>query len=238
MSLALSLAVITFIATFTQSVAGFGMALVAMPMLTAGILPLEIAAPLVALIGSVGRPLMILKYRSALTFSHVSVLLLSSVIAIPLGVDLLKIVDEQIIRTVLAMVVIGYVVLTLLLEKLPSLEHPAWAYGLGFIGGLLAGAYNIGGPPAVIYATGRKWLADEFRANLQTYALVNSGVVLFAHFREGNLTLEVLQLFVWSVPALILGLSLGFVLNERINQDVFRKLVLILFLITGVRLLL
>jgi len=238
MPLILSIAVITFCATFTQSVAGFGTALIAMPLLTAGILPLEVAAPLVALIGSVSRPIMIFKYRRALNLRHIWGLLLSSAIAIPFGVNLLTTVDEQVVRAILAMIVIGYVFLTLWSDRLPTLKHAVWAYSLGFIGGLLTGAFNIGGPPAVIYGTGHEWLADEFRANLQTYAMVNGVVVLLAHFYEGNLTSEVWHLFILSIPAILLGLLLGFGLNPYINQEKFRKVVLVLFLVMGVQLLL
>lgn len=238
MPLVLSLVIITFCATFTQSIAGFGTALIAMPLLTAGILPLEVAAPLVALISSVGRPFMIVKYRKMLRLQQVRGLVLSSAIAIPIGVSLLTTLDEQVVRVILAIIVIGYVVLSVVLDHLPTLDHPSWAYGLGFVGGLLTGTFNIGGPPAVIYGTGRQWLADEFRANIQTYALVNGTVVLFVHFRAGNLTPEVWQLFLLSIPAIFLGLSLGFGLNEYINQAKFRKLVLALFLVMGVQLLL
>lgn len=238
MDLLFPLLFIFFIATFTQSVSGFGGALVAMPLLTAGVLPIEIAAPLFAVAATASRPFMILRYRSAFTLSNIWRLVVAAIFAIPLGVHLLGVVDEQIIRAVLAFVVIGYVVLNLALDRLPKLEHPLWGYVMGFVGGLLAGAYNIGGPPAVMYATGRKWLADEFRANLQTYSLVNNIVVVLAHARNGNLTTDVLHLFVLIMPTVFLGLILGFALNDRINQDVFRKIVLLLLFISGVRLLL
>lgn len=237
MDIAVSLLLIFFLSTFTQNVSGFGGALVAMPLMTAGILPVEVAAPLFAVAAIASRPFMFFRYRNAFSFSHIWRLLLAAIIAIPIGVELLRTVDENVIRTVLALVVIGYVIMNLVLEHLPRLEHPAWGWALGFIGGLLAGAYNIGGPPAVMYATGRKWLADEFRANLQTYSIINNIVVVLAHARNGNLTPEVLQLFVWVIPAVAVGLILGFALNDRINQDIFRKIVLALLFVSGVRLL-
>jgi len=209
-----------------------------MPLLTAGVLPVEVAAPLFAIVATASRPFMVLRYRSAFSFSHIWRLLLAAIIAIPIGVELLRVVDEQLIRTVLAFVVIGYVLMNVLLDHLPKLEHPLWGYALGFIGGLLAGAYNIGGPPAVIYATGRQWLADEFRANLQTYSLINNIVVVLAHARNGNLTPDVLQLFVFVLPIVAIGMLVGFSLNNRINQSIFRKIVLALLLISGIRLLL
>ena len=180
---------------------------------------------------------MLLRYRNAFTFSNIWRLLLASIIAIPLGVELLRTVDEHVIRMILAFVVIGYVIMNLVVDRLPKLEHPAWGLGLGFIGGLLAGAYNIGGPPAVMYATGREWLADEFRANLQTYSIINNIVVVLAHARNGNLTPDVLQLFIWVIPAVGAGLIVGFALNDRIQQDIFRKIVLALLFVSGVRLL-
>ena len=237
MSPVLAIVIIFFFATFTQSVSGFGGALVAMPLLTAGILPLEVAAPLFALGAIASRPFMLLRYRSALSLNQIWRVLIAAVIAIPLGVELPRIMDEQIIRTILAVVVIGYVLMNLMLEHLPKLNHTLWGWGLGFIGGLLAGAYNIGGPPVVIYATGRRWLANEFRANMQTYSIINNVVVILAHARLGNLTPNVFQYFVLIIPSLAVGLLLGFALNNHINQALFRKLVLALLFVSGVRLL-
>lgn len=62
---------IVFAAIFTQTVTGFGLALVSMPLL-ALVLPIQVAAPLVALFGLVAELLLLLRYRTALNVRAVA----------------------------------------------------------------------------------------------------------------------------------------------------------------------
>ncbi|MCZ7672281.1 MAG: sulfite exporter TauE/SafE family protein [Chloroflexi bacterium] len=84
---------IVFAAIFTQTVTGFGLALVSMPLL-ALVLPIQVAAPLVALFGLVAELLLLLRYRTALNVRAVAVLIGASVVGIPVGVYVLGEMDE------------------------------------------------------------------------------------------------------------------------------------------------
>lgn len=234
----LPIALIIFFANLTQSLSGFGMGLVAMSLLAAISIPLRLASPLVALIGLASQPVMIIRHRRALRICQMWRLSLASVIGIPIGVLLLSHVDGQIIRKVLGLVVSLYALFSLLRLGVPRLENRGWAFGLGFAAGVLGGAYNIAGPPAVIYATGQGWPPAAFKANLQTFALVNSVIISLAHRGAANFTPEVLELFVMLLPVMIAGLGIGFLLDRLVDPARFGRLVLILLLLTGLRLLL
>lgn len=230
------LLLIIFVAIFTQAVSGFGLALVSMPLLVA-MLGIQMATPLVALVAFTAELLMLLRYRHAFNLRAVARLSVASVVGIPLGVYLLRRANPDAITALLGVIIIAYALYALFSPRLPELNHPAWAYGLGFVAGLLSGAYNTSGPPVVIYGTCRRWPPAGFKSNLQGFFLLNSCVTIAVHSLSGSMTRPVLQSYLQSLPAIALGLLAGFALDNRINQHTFRRIVLILLLLLGARLL-
>jgi uncharacterized membrane protein YfcA len=231
MQLILILLVMLF-ASFTHSLVGFGSALVAMPMLTK-IVGVQVAAPLVALIAPTVEIFLLIRYRYAFNLRVVWRLIAGAVAGIPLGVWALRQVDERIILTILGVVLILYALYALLRFKLPVLEHSSWAYGFGFIAGLLNGAYNTSGPPVIIYGSCRGWGPAEFKANLQGFFTVAGLWVIANHAFNGNLIPLVWRHYLLSTVAVALGLWLGLKLDRRIDQATFRKIVLVLLIILG-----
>ncbi len=230
------LAAIVFLSFLTLSLAGFGHALVAMPLLTPA-LGLRLAAPLVALISITGEALMLIRHRRALHFKTVRRLLLGSVVGIPLGVLLLG-ADEVVGPKVLGTIAAAYGLYGLLNFRLPHIRHPNWAVAFGFTAGLFTGAYNTGGPPLVIYGTCRRWDPAEFKSSLQGLFVINSLVVVSTHALAGNFTATVWQGYLIALPAMLLGLLVGFRLERYVNPRLFRRLVLALLVLLGLRLLL
>lgn len=229
-------ALVMFFATFVQGSAGFGMALVSMPLLV-GVLGVRTATPLVALLGSATEIIMLVRYREAFNWRAVARLSAASLVGIPLGVVLLGRLDEQIVTTALGVVIIGYAIYALAGPALPQLAHRAWAYSFGFVAGLLSGAYNTSGPAVVMYGSCRRWLPAEFKSNLQGFFLFNSVMVLLVHGLSGNFTPVVWHNFLLGMPTAVLGLLAGFCLDRRLNPQLFRRIVLVLLLVLGVRLL-
>ncbi len=227
---------IVFLAIFTQAASGFGLALVSMPLLVM-FMDIKTATPLIALVGGVSEVFMLLHYRHALNFRAVVGLSVASLVGIPLGVAALDWVNAKVITAVLGIIVILYSLYALLRFRLPTLRNHKWAYGFGFIGGILSGAFNASGPPIVIYGTCRNWQPAEFKGNLQAFFMLNSIMTVVAHATSGNFTPLVRQHVLWGLPGAFLGMYLGFKLDGRVNPDQFRKIVLILLLILGIRLL-
>jgi len=234
-TLLLSILVI-FIGAFTQSLTGFGMGLVTMAVLPS-LLGLRLAAPLVALSGIVLEAIMLFRYRESLQLKSIWRLLVASLIAIPFGVYTLRELDERAALFILGFIVTGYAVYALSGFHLPELSHPAWAWIIGFFSGMLGGAYNTAGPPVVIYGNCRRWSPQEFKSNLSGFFIVNSLMVVSTHWFSGNYTQSVLTFFWWTLPALIIGFLLGQKLDRRLNPEIFRRIVLVLLIVLGVRLM-
>lgn len=228
---------VVFLAVFTQSLSGFGSALVAMALLPA-LIGIRVATPLVALVGFTLEIVLIVRYHQALDVRAIWRLALAGLIGIPIGVYFLSIVDERISSTLLGVVLAGYAVYALLGLKMPRLDSPVWAYLAGLFGGLLAGAYNTAGPPVIVYADCRRWPPAAFKSNLQGYFIVSSVMVVASHVLNGNFTSQVWHLFWWMIPSIIIGLIAGLSLDRWLNPLMFRRLILVLLVIMGIRLIL
>ena len=232
----LSVGMVVFLAAFTQSLSRFGLALVSMALLPA-VIGIRLATPLVALVAIVIEVVLIIRYRESLEVHAIWKVVLAAVIGTPLGVLFLSRVDERIALTVLGVVIAGYAVYALLGLKLPRLENPLWAYLSGLLGGILGGAYNTSGPPVIVYGDCRRWSPDVFKSNLQGYFIVSSLVVAGSHALSGNFTPLVWRTFWWSLPFIGIGLIAGLSLDRWLNPVTFRRVVLVLLVLMGIRLM-
>jgi hypothetical protein len=233
----LLIVLIVFGAIFVQSVSGFGLALVSMPLL-ALVIDLHTAAPLVALISVVAEIIILIHYREALDLRSVARFALASILGVPVGVLFLAQVDQAIVLPLLGIIVLGYALYALLGPRLPELRSVHWAHGLGFIAGVLGGAYNMPGPAVVIYANCRGWPPAQFKSNLQGFFVLTSVLILGAHVVAGHVTPDVLRDFALTLPAILLGALTGFALDRRLNPLVFRRVVQVMLIGIGLSLIL
>ena len=224
------------VACFVQGATGFGLSLVSMPLLVS-LVGIQIATPLMALVGFVVSLIMLMRYREAFNLRVSLQMIGGALFGIPLGIFVLKQVDETLITRLLGMILIGYSLYALSKLTLPHLNGRYWSYIFGFAGGLLSGAYNTSGPPVIIYGHSRRWPPQEFKSNLQGFFLFNGVMVAFSHFLLGNVTSEVWRDFFWGIPAIILGLTAGFLLDKYLDPARFRQIVLVMLIFLGVRLL-
>jgi uncharacterized membrane protein YfcA len=227
---------VVFLAVFTQSLSGFGVALVAMALLPA-VIGIQNATPLVALVGVVMEAVLVIRYREALEVCSIWKIVLAAVIGTPIGVLFLSRVDESIALMILGFVITGYALYALIGFKLPRLESSLWAYFAGLLGGLLGGAYNTSGPPVIVYADCRRWSPDAFKGNLQGYFIIVSLAVAASHALNGNFDAEVWRMFWWTLPFVALGLIAGLSLDRWLNPILFRRMVLVLLVLMGLRLI-
>lgn len=234
---AIVLFVAVLVAALLQTAAGFGFALLIMP-LAVLLLGVRTAAPLVALVGFTLYAVNLLRYRGDLNRSTLARLALPAALGIPVGVWALGNLPEDLVKGVLGVVLVGYALYALLRPQAPSLRWPGWIYPVGFASGCLGGAFNTPGPPVIVYGSLQRWPRQEFRSVLQALFLVNSALVLVAHLGAGNLTRPIVLGWLALLPAVLMGVLLGSRLDRRLDGERFRVLVLGMILLLGVSLLL
>ena len=227
---------IIFLAALTQSITGFGFAIVSMSFLPQ-IIGLKTAVPLVTLVSISANIIIWYSYRHDCNFKAVRQLVLASLAATPIGVLLLDYIPEAIALKGLGILISSYVLYDWLQFKLPSFKSLIWAYFFGGMSGILNGAYTTGGPPVIIYAKCRRWQPREFKGNLTAIFFFSSLLAAVVHSLQGNITVTVGRYAIYSFPGFTLGLWLGIILSRSINPVVFKRITLALLLLSGLRLL-
>ena len=228
---------IILLAALAQSITGFGVSIVAMSFLP-GIIGLQTAVPLVTLIPIAGNIMLWYYYRRDCSFKAVGRLTLASLFATPFGVLLLDRIPEAIALKGLGILIVSYVFYDWFDLTLPKLQASFWAYIFGGTSGILNGAYTVNGPPLIVYGNCRRWTPQEFKGNLGALFFFSSVLAAIAHGYQGNITPQVRELVIYSLPSYALGLWLGMVLAKKINPIVFRRITLALLMVAGLRLLL
>ncbi|MEB3357015.1 MAG: sulfite exporter TauE/SafE family protein [Synechococcales bacterium] len=236
MTIAIATLLAMFLAAFVQSVAGFGFALVAMPIL-ANTTSLTVVTPLVAITGMLTNTLLWAYYRHGFHVKIVMRLLVASLLGIPVGLVVVDYLPEGLTLMGLGAIVATYALYSLVSPVLPPLKGPGWAYGFGFTAGLLAGSYNIPGPPVVFYCTSRGWTPDEFKSNLTGFFWLTAIAVILGHALGHRLTAAVGTNFLLAIPAVLLGMGLGIALAHRIDAQLFRRIILTLLVGAGLQLI-
>jgi hypothetical protein len=235
-SLALAfLVVVTFFASMVQTLAGFAFALIMMPIVTI-ILGVRTAAPLVALTALTLYAVNSLRYQASLNLREVWRLGAAAVAGVPVGIWMVANVRESFVKVLLGVILIGFGLCGLTRLKPLRPCSPRWAYLAGFMSGSLGGAYNTSGPPLAVYGALRQWPKDEFRAGLQSLFFVSGALTVISHAVANHLTSTVLWLYVWTPPALLLGILAGGWIDRYVDKERFRILVIVMILLLGVSL--
>ena len=232
----LAIFLIFLIAMFVQTSAGFGSALIAMPLL-ASFMGTRVSAPLFAISFVTVAVVITFRYRHDLKIKNIWRLILGSLIGVPIGVNVVSTWDEQVTLAIYGAFISAYALYALLGFHPPRLENKNWQWVLSPFAGMMSGAFNTSGPVYVIYGDSQRWSPFEFKGNLQILFFLNSILSTINHILVGNITDEVLALFVFAVPGIIVGTALGFTFDRFINPVIFRKVILVVLLIMGIGLI-
>src|SRR5688572_20382552 len=127
---------ILFISALTRSTFGFGDALVAMPLLVLFI-GVRSATPLVALFSTTIALIIAGANWRKIDIKAAWRLILASLLGIPLGLWVLAYAPEELVKGILGICLSLFVLYSLTRPALPPLHQSGWAYGFGFVAGVL-----------------------------------------------------------------------------------------------------
>jgi uncharacterized membrane protein YfcA len=227
--LLIAIVVVIAVASATQSIVGFGYALLVVPVLTV------LLGPKVAVVAStaVGTALVAwnavrwrtdVRWREALTVS------LAALCAMPIGLVVLTRADDQTLRVVVGVTV----VFTLLLWKGLTLPRGRRTeVGAGFTSGALATSVGTNGPPLVIAFQATEMEPAPFRATLQVCFFVQGAVAMALFWSQGLIVTDVGWVLGYGLPAAAVGALVGDRIAPRVHAGPFRSAVLVLLAISG-----
>jgi len=222
----LHILIVVFVATLIRSTFGFGEALIAVPLLALSI-PIEVAAPVVVLLSVTIAAVVIVQDWRKIHMRSTGWLLAPTFLGIPLGIALLTSVHDEIVKVLLAIVIMGFSGYCLVVKRPAHLakDSALWLLSCGFLAGVLGGAYGMNGPPLVIYGAMRRWSPQHFRATLQGYFLPASVVAMAGYWFAGLWTIAVTHDYVISLSVALPAIFIGRVVNHRLRGELFFKYV-------------
>lgn len=161
-------------------------------------------------------------------------ILVGILLGVPLGVFLLKSLDEWVIKKAIGVFLLLYCFLSLasLLEIKRKLS-PRWGYLAGFLAGGLGGAFGIGGPPTVVYTTAQRMEKYRARVIILASSVFVYALVIPLYLVSGLISGDILWVNIWFAPLAALGVFWGHRLFLKINHEIYRKIILILLMIQG-----
>ena len=223
---------IIFATSIVQSVSGFGFALLAVPLMVF-VIDLQSAVIISSFVGTLSNLLQSWQLRRNIERAMTKRFLLATIIGSPVGLLLFVYANQSALKIVLGVsILFGVFVLSRGLE----LQHVStlldWA--MGVLSGVLLMATSTNGPPLVFVLQARKIDPSTFRATLNVVFLVSGAFGLLMFGLAGEVLRSDVNMAAVSVPAMVLGITLGGAMRKHVRQKLFKKIVLALLAVGGV----
>jgi uncharacterized membrane protein YfcA len=227
----------TLCAFFVKGLCGFANTLVFTSILSFGTDNINIS-PVELILGYPSNLIIAIKERKSINLKICIPLSLMVLAGSLLGVFFLKNVGTALVKVIcgVAIVIVG---LEMLLRELSAKKtggSKPLLLVIGIVSGILCGMYGIG---ALLGAyLGR--VTDDiktFKANICLVFIVENTFRLFLYGIYGIITLEALKRAVLLFPFMLAGLGAGMLSTRYINENIAKKIVVILLIVSGIALI-
>jgi uncharacterized protein len=227
-----------FAGGFASGLAGFAMGFVVSGIWLHILTPLQ-TTTLVVGYGLLTQGYGVWKLRHALIWQNIAPFIIGGIIGVPIGTLLLTYINPAHLRSGVGVLLVIYGTYGLAQPKLRPVTHHASAdTGIGFLNGMLAGLTGLPGFIITIWCQLRGWPKDSQRAVFQPVMLAAIVMNVISLGIAGAITAATLQLYLLGLPAMLAGLWVGFKLYGKLDDATFRKVILILLLLSGLGLIL
>jgi len=226
----------TFIGGVTTGVAGFAMGLVVSGVWLHILTPMQTAALIVGY-ALLAQSFTIWKLRHALSWRKVMPFIIGGAVGVPLGTMLLAYINPAYLRIGVGVLLVLYSIYGLVKPAFKPINAGVPAdTGIGFFNGLLGGMTGLGGIIVTVWCQMRGWPKDLQRTVFQPVILAAQAMTAISLAVAGAYTTETIKLYLYGVPALAAGVWIGLKLYGKLDEDAFRKVILVLLLVSGVSL--
>lgn len=160
-------------------------------------------------------------------------------VAIFLAAQTVSMIPDRVFFAVLGVPVVGLSVLQLLGLKFQiKPENRNWSeWGIGLISGILGGIAGTWGPTTVLYLMAINTpKAKQMVVQGVIYGL-GSVSLFFGHIQSGILNQHTAPLSALLVIPAFVGMWIGFRLQDRMDQNLFRKVTLLVLVVAGLNLI-
>lgn len=165
--------------------------------------------------------------------------LFCGLVALLISAQLVRIMPQSLLLALIGGPVVLFAGLWLSGRQLqvPSPPSARVEAGVGTFAGFIGGFSGVWGPPTVMYLTA---LNTEKREQMRVQGVIyglGAVALTFAHFASGVVNAATMPFSLALVLPAVLGMWIGGRIQDRIDQQVFRRVTLLVLLIAGLNLL-
>ena len=214
------------LAAFIQGTAGFAFALFLTPILLLFLQPQKIIIINIILAFFLNLFTILIMRRnffSNIVLSRVIPIAVGSLIGMPVGAYILKIIEPGLLKIFIGTIIIIFAILIGFGFTLSFKNYKLSSGIAGLLSGLLMTSTSLGGPPVVIIMHGQRLNKNLIYCNLILYWLFLASCSLLT-LAVGKIVevISIYQVFSF-LPSLLIGLYLGIITFNKINVDQFRN---------------
>ncbi len=219
-------------AGFIIGAVGFGFGLTTSPVLLLFLDPRTVVV-VVNTVAIFAFALVLFEIRDTVQYRELAPMGITAVIGAPIGLFLLSTLDPSLLRITIGVLVLALT--ALIIFKIEwRVPHP---HITGPILGLIASASTtglaIGGPLLVLFFMGRGMKRQDVRASMAFFFTIMYTVAALGYATQGFFTAERLLMIAVAVPGSAFGIWLATRLTRRMNEIVFRRVVVSIIIISS-----
>ncbi len=208
---------------------GFGgVALMAVPLLSLVMSPIEAAAlmlPLLLMMDVFG----VYAWRGQGSWAHIKVLVPGAAFGVLIGMLTAQFVNPDMVKLIVGIIAVGFCLYQWLPkpQKGSAMGQPNWLTGsvAGAASGYTSYIAHAGSPPYHMYLIPKGLDPRAFAATGAWYFFIVNGLKLPAYIAVGQFSLEVFMQALVMLPLVPIGVYAGVWLNKRVSHDLFYKFI-------------
>jgi len=212
---------------------GFGYSLIAVPFLLLFHEP-TVVVPVAIIHGILLNFLIIKDIWKFIDLKRIYPLMIFGAIGTPIGTTALTFFSPDIVKVITGTLIVIFATILIAGFYVKIQKEKLAFISIGMISGFLNGLTTMSGPPVILFYANQKMKKRTFRANLVIYFLFLNIFTFPVLLASNTYNKEILIYALKLSPGVIIGSLLGIMLVKRINNFVFRKITLLLVLLSGV----
>ena len=219
--------VVWLLAGFLNGVTSFGGNLFAVPLMML-IMDAKDAIIFSCLVGTGITLTVAVLYHSRLPILEFVLAGVSSAAGIPIGMLILKVASVGTILIISGMILLMFLIWQAVAARMHKMYRIS-VWGIipaGILAGILLSSTAMGGPALAMYAVLRGWSKEETLSMLNTMAAASMVFLVVVQWVAGLYTPQMLHSAVWALPCTVIGVLISVPVIGRINQRLFRVLLL------------
>lgn len=219
-----------FVAAFLQAITGFGLVIVAAPLLMFFYDPkvVILVMILLATCGNITQTVFLHRY---IRWDIIKWLIVGAIVVQPISFLVFATIPSLYLKLLISMMVL-FSLTIMQLRHSRITERPRNTFIVGLLAGILATTTGMSGPPLVIYFAYTTLTIQELRATCIGFFLL-SGLVSLTTFIIGSVDMSVpLDEFVYLLPGLAAGIAIGQATFRYFPVHVLKKLIFALLYVT------